>query len=278
MSDLTRREKRKLESLFDMDSGYVLDFSNRTFSEFIYDVTNIEIYDEKYNYASGSKANRLRAFWDLEPNHLVGQVTEEMIEHLNTIKLTGGYLSQGESNELIEECLKIATRLKQDQPVENIDAIKAISDDKDFNALSNQLRESIRKNELESSLDRLHTFLIKYIRQLCTSHDIDFEKDHPLHSLFGGYIKFLNKEEMIESKMTEKILKSSISVMEAFNDVRNNQSFAHDNPVLNFDECMLIFNDIANVIKFIERIEQKFRHKQHQINNSELNSSDDLPF
>lgn len=261
-----------------MASGYVLDFSNRTFSEFICDITNIDIYDEKYDYASGSKANRLRAFWDIEPNHLVGQVTEELIEHLNTIKLTGVYLSQGKSKELIEECLKITTRLKQDQPVENIDAIKAISDDKDFNALSNQLRESIRKNELESSLDRLHTFLIKYIRQLCASHKIDFEKDHPLHSLFGGYVKFLNKEEMIESKMTEKILKSSISVMEAFNDVRNNQSFAHDNPVLNFDECMLIFNDIANVIKFIERIEQKFRHKQHQLNNSELNANDDLPF
>lgn len=261
-----------------MGSGYVLDFSNRTFSEFIYDSTKIDIYQEKYNYASGSKANRLRAFWDIEPNHLVGQLTGDLIEHLNTIKLTGGYLSPGKTDELIEECLKIVNRLKEDLPVENVDAIKAISDDKDFNSLSNQLRESIRKNELESSLDRLHTFLIKYIRQLCTTHNIEFEKDHPLHSLFGGYIKFLNNEGIIESKMTEKILKSSISVMEAFNDVRNNQSFAHDNPVLNYDECILIFNDIANVIKFIERIEQKVKLKKQQNSQQICNIEDDLPF
>ncbi len=35
MSDLTSIEKLKLEKLFDMESGYVLDFSNRTFGNFI---------------------------------------------------------------------------------------------------------------------------------------------------------------------------------------------------------------------------------------------------
>lgn len=61
--------------------------------------------------------------------------------------------------------------------------------------------------------------------------------------------------------------------MEAFNKVRNEQSFAHDNPILNYDESLLIFNDIANVLKFIEVIEKKTK--------SELNSDkvvEDLPF
>ena len=35
MSDLTAIEKLKLEKLFGVESGYVLNFSNRTFSEFI---------------------------------------------------------------------------------------------------------------------------------------------------------------------------------------------------------------------------------------------------
>ena len=34
MSDLQAREKRKLERLLGMSSGYVLDFTNRTFEEF----------------------------------------------------------------------------------------------------------------------------------------------------------------------------------------------------------------------------------------------------
>ena len=37
MSDLTASEKRKLERLFGMGGRYVLDFSNRTFAEFVED-------------------------------------------------------------------------------------------------------------------------------------------------------------------------------------------------------------------------------------------------
>ena len=68
MSNLSRIEKRKLEKILGMRSGYVLNFSNRTFEDFIHDTVNIEIYDEKYNVDSGSKANRMWAFWEKEPN------------------------------------------------------------------------------------------------------------------------------------------------------------------------------------------------------------------
>lgn len=61
MSDLTFVEKSKLEKLFQMGGGYVLDFSNRTLAEFVAESTGRDIYDAQYAYASGSKANRLRA-------------------------------------------------------------------------------------------------------------------------------------------------------------------------------------------------------------------------
>jgi len=63
MSDLTRREASKFEKMFGMSTGYVLNFSNRTFGEFVVDSTSRDIFDGKYDHASGSKANRLRAFW-----------------------------------------------------------------------------------------------------------------------------------------------------------------------------------------------------------------------
>jgi hypothetical protein len=56
MSDLTGIEKLKLEKFLDMGSGYVLDFSNKTFQEFILNCLGIDIYDDKYYYASGSMA------------------------------------------------------------------------------------------------------------------------------------------------------------------------------------------------------------------------------
>ncbi len=80
MSDLSSIEKLKLEKLFEMGGGYVLDFSNRTFQEFILDNVGIDIYDSKYDYASGSKANRLRAFWSEESNYLVSKLIFESLE------------------------------------------------------------------------------------------------------------------------------------------------------------------------------------------------------
>lgn len=65
MSVLTHLEKQKLERLFGMASGYVLDFSKRTFEEFFREVVGVEIYNSRYDRASGSKANRMRAFWDV---------------------------------------------------------------------------------------------------------------------------------------------------------------------------------------------------------------------
>lgn len=103
---------------------------------------------------------------------------------------------------------------------------------------------------------------------------ISYDKETPLHSLFGGYVKKIVQEELIESEMTERIHKSSISVLEAFNGVRNNQSFAHDNQILNYHESILIFNNVSNVIRFLETIEKpKTEDKKETI--EEWN---DLPF
>ena len=73
MSDLTSTEKRKLEQLLGMGSGYVLSFSNRTFDDFFFESIGRSIYDPQYDYGSGSKANRLRGFWKVEGNSLVGK-------------------------------------------------------------------------------------------------------------------------------------------------------------------------------------------------------------
>jgi hypothetical protein len=88
-------------------------------------------------------------------------------------------------------------------------------------------------------------------------------------------VKHLKYNNLIDSLMTERILKSSISILEAFNDVRNNQSLAHDNPILNYNESILIFNNVSSAIKFIESIEQ-FREN----NNNENTGTDwnEIPF
>ena len=128
-----------------------------------------------------------------------------------------------------------------------LDALSAISDERDFEVVAKAVRDAIERNQPEAALDRLHTFVIKYVRSLCAARGIDVPRDKPLHSLFGEYLKRLREAGLVESEMTSRILKSSISVLEAFNDVRNNRSLAHDNPILGYEEALLIFNHIAGL-------------------------------
>ncbi len=276
MADLTSIEKLRLEKFFGMGSGYVLDFSNRTFNEFILENTRINIYEEKYSYASGSKANRLRAFWEKESNYLVGKLTLAMLEYWKTQNQLYSREVSTQDNDTYVECVKIAQRLNLDTPVENINVLQADTKDDNFNLLAKILREALEKNQPETALDRLHTYVFKYARQLCEKHDIQINKDEPLHSVFGKYIKHLTSNNLLDTIMSERILKSSISILEAFNDVRNNKSFAHDNNILNYRESLFIFNNIINSIKFIEDTESKF---DERIKTESIKDPwDDLPF
>ena len=63
LSGLAHIEKQKLERELGMESGLVLRFSNRTFEEFFREVIGVQIYDPRFKFRSGSKANRMRAFW-----------------------------------------------------------------------------------------------------------------------------------------------------------------------------------------------------------------------
>lgn len=270
MSDLNNTEKRRLERLFDMGGGYVLDFSNRTFSEFVMDSIDRDIYDARYG--SGSKANQLRGFWKVEINPLVGKLTGDLIDY----GLEIGKITPDDSS--LEEARKTVARLKQGGPVAELDALAALSDDRDFEVVAKAVRAAIGSNELEGGLDRLHTFVTKYLRSLCALRGITVTRDKPLHSLLGEYIKRLRDSGHIESEMTSRILKSSISTLEAFNDVRNNRSLAHDNPILNYEEALLIFNHVASSIRFVKGIEERIDREQKAAAAAAPLDDDDVPF
>lgn len=79
MSSLTDIEKRYLEKLLGMQSGYVLDYSDATFGEF-FNRHKVDIHGSKYQTYGTSKAKKMRAFWEREPDSLVGKVLSEMLD------------------------------------------------------------------------------------------------------------------------------------------------------------------------------------------------------
>lgn len=255
MSSLSAFDKRKLERLLVMGGGYVLDFTNQTFAEFFAVHGGIDIDHARYRSRGDSKANRLRVFWTSEPNQVVGPIIMAMIEYgIETQSLLNDHA-------LLEDVRGFITRLTPSSPVAEIDALRAPVDERDFETASKQIQEAIRMNQPEAALDRLHVFVTKFMRTMCQQRGCTVSRDKPLHSMVGEYVKRLRDDGHLESEMTDRILKSSISVLEAFNAVRNNHSLAHDNPILNYDEALLIFNHVASSIRFITALEDRIKEK-----------------
>lgn len=78
MANLENKTKTKLEHLLEMGGGYVLDFSNATFADFIQTSVGVDIDSSEY---TGSKAARLRQLWQKESNEVVVKLSLEMFEH-----------------------------------------------------------------------------------------------------------------------------------------------------------------------------------------------------
>src|SRR6266446_6857376 len=173
MSDMIAIERIKLQRLFDMGSGYVLDFSNSTFADFVMEATGRDIYEPKYEQGGGSKANRLRTFWRTESNHIVAKLIEALLDHEAAREFKN-------ESALPAECRHIVERLRSATGVAEIDALAAEVDERDFDAVARQARDAVEKNQPEAGLDRLHTYVVKFVRAMCQGRGIDTPREKPL--------------------------------------------------------------------------------------------------
>lgn len=272
MAELSKLDKLKLEKLLEMGGGYVLNFSNRTFEEFILDSVGIDIYEEKYNYWSGSKANRLRAFWDLESPGVVAKLLEDLYEYWQYHNLKDGEIIDKEDVELTNNYMSVVTKLKNQYGGEELETFDKFSTHQKFEELSKSIRNYLREDKPGLALDRLHTFVTRFLRDLGDKYNYAHGAEVPLHSLLGAYVKAKKSEANTISQTTERILKSSISILDSFNDVRNNKSYAHDNIILGADESRLIVSNISSLIRFIDSVETK------ESENDEDTWDEEIPF
>lgn len=269
MADLSYQERQTLERAFGMASGYVLDFTDRTFQEFVSDSVGRNIYDAAFAINGQSKAKHLRAFCKIEPNQVVGKLISDLVEHA-TINAASDSAIISE----LQKCSQIAKRLREGAPV--LAHVSTESEEATFSALIKSVRQAIDENQPESGLDRLHTYFVSYLRQVCEANGIVVTRDEPGHNLLGKYVKFLKSSNRLESEMTVLILKYAQSTIDAFNNVRNNQSLAHPNPLLNYNEALLIFNHVICVANFIRAIEKKV--EATAVSSPVVTNPDDIPF
>ena len=141
MSSLTVIERRVLEDFLKMGSGYVLDFSDQTFEEFVFESVGIEIHSNKYKINGTSKAKKLRTFWKIESDNLVGRLLNALIEYSEDTTQE----PTEDEQKLAERCKKIASRLLSSNP--SLKDIKQKAELFDANQLAKQIQR------MEDSID-----------------------------------------------------------------------------------------------------------------------------
>ena len=254
MANLTYREKSVLEELFGMNSGYVMDFSNSSFSRFIGEVINIDVYEGPGYEEYSSKANKLRQIWYEEPDNVVGTLIEALLSYFEDMQLRNDKLTDYEKKKIGEMRL-VATRLKGSSP--HIELPNKREDS--LQTLLEDIHSALARNKPELVLDRLHTFSTKLLRQICTDNEITVTDDKgsnlPLHSLAGMLRKKYEQYGLFQSTFTLTALQNSISIFDKYNSVRNNQSYAHDNEVLDNLEAEFAVRIMADLLNFIDKAE-----------------------
>ncbi len=149
MSSLKKNEKTLLEALFDMSGGYVLDFTDATF-EIFFEEFDVQIHSEKYVKDDGtSKAKKLREFWRIEPDYIVGKSIKEMIEHYETMQFTNNH-NDRENSQLVEKCKTIANRLLSNP--RSINELKNVFKEFDGHCLSEQIGRMEKSIQTDPSL------------------------------------------------------------------------------------------------------------------------------
>ncbi|MEA5508957.1 phospholipase D-like domain-containing protein [Crocosphaera sp. UHCC 0190] len=120
------------------DKGYVLNFSNNNFQEFIGSATELNIYEEgKYDNLGTSKANRLRSFLEKEPNAIAGKVLLKLVEYQKTLNPIY-HSSEIKPDEIVE----IANKLLQDSIDEEGDASGTVYFEKIRENILNELKQA----------------------------------------------------------------------------------------------------------------------------------------
>jgi hypothetical protein len=150
------------------------------------------------------------------------------------------------------------TALRTSGRLEGIDSLEPNQDDENFDMLAKQVRSAIENGTPELGLDRLHTFVLKYIRTIYERHfGRSPNRTATANSLLGEFANDLRQKGVIQSKMTSEILKSSARVLDEFNYVRNNQTLAHDNPeLINKEEAYFIYQSVAASVRFLRSVEE----------------------
>ncbi len=246
---IPRRLRDPFEKALAMDTGYVLGFSDRTFADFFFEELNIDTsVSSLFDGRGTSKAKRLRSFIENAPASVVAKALRKLWEYRESMS----WPSVG----IRDNYFAVVAIFEGASDHIDSSAFEAFEPSQTLDELIAAIRRDLNAKKPEAGLDRLHTYCMKRFASLVRKHEGgECGENDALHARVGRYAKLLTAQRNL-TEMSERIIKSSISVFESFNSIRNSKSLAHDNPhLIQPDEARFIFDSVAALLRYIKAVD-----------------------
>ena len=253
MSSLTYTERERIARFLGFNKGYVFTFLKSGYTktntrDMIYEATGIDIY--KNAAFDMSQERCIRKIWDECDDYTVGNLLKIMLDYYYNV----ADWDWGRRRELdYQELRELEKRLMSNPvsiPLAATETLKLVKED---------IERNCNNNTPELALDRLHTFSTEFFRSVCKKHGIstvdDKRNEYPLQSLVGRLKNWYAENHYFDSEFCIVAIQNTINIFDKYNAIRNNQSAAHPNEVLNKAEAMYAVRIVAETLTFIDKIE-----------------------
>lgn len=235
--------------------GYVLDFSDRTMHEFFEDEFGVDIYSQENKANGTSKRSCLSTFLRLTDQKTALRVLRALWDRREGLLEALPNSEEAQTAKSKSAAFRQVIDSLQNEPAPlTPEGVEAFTRDRTLEELVADIQRTLAANKPEVAIDHLHTYCMKKFAHLLEVRGQTCDKDEPLHSRFGRYRKCLEAEQPLH-EFTSRALKSFISLLESFNDLRNNHSLAHDNQLLAPMEARFIFSSVSAILVMMRALE-----------------------
>ena len=278
MSTITYVEKEKMASFFGIKGGYAFTFLKNGYNKtntrnIILEATGIDIYsNEDYDM---SQERCIRKIWDECDDYTVGKLLKVMLDYYDAVADWSWEQKEKHDYKMLRD---LEQRLMQNTvsiPAAATDTLKLVKED---------IERNCNNNTPELAIDRLHTFSTEFFRSVCKKHGINTEDDrgneYPIHSLVGRLKNWYTENNYFDSEFSVVAIQNTINIFDKYNSIRNNQSAAHPNEVLNKAEAMYAVHIVAETLTFIDKIEHMKDEEEatHRLPWDYFDDDSELPF
>jgi hypothetical protein len=231
-----------------VSGGYLGDFSYRSHHEFYIE---LDLDIDPYKYDGTTRKRFIKILNESAPN-----VQASILEGVLTRFPAGS--ADIRTEERAEEIRRWIARLRVGPQVEQ-PALRITSEVVERALLDAQ--ELLRATGATSGVDRLHTALHGYLREVCLDGGIDTSEDASLTDLFKqvreGHPAFRDLGPRSDDIL--RVLRALATILNSLNPLRNNASMAHPNlALLPEPEAMLVINAARSILHYVD--EKIHRH------------------